>query len=140
VNGPTENMNGALDAGSFTISGGLLVAAGSAGMAEAPGEASSQYSVLVNFSSPLQAGSLVHIRASDGSAVLTFAPGKTYQSIVLSSPELVSGATYEVYVGGSASGAATDSLISDGTYTAGELYTSFTVSQVTTWIGSAARW
>ncbi len=140
VNGPTENMNGALDAGSFTISGGLLVAAGSAGMAEAPGDASTQYSVLVNFSSPLQAGSLVQFRAGDGSAVLTFAPSKTYQSIVFSSPELVAGATYEVYVGGSVSGTATDSLISDGAYTSGELYTSFTVSQVTTWIGSAARW
>lgn len=43
VNGPTENMNGALDYdGSFLISGGTLVAAGSAGMAQEPSVDSSQ--------------------------------------------------------------------------------------------------
>jgi len=43
VHGPIYNMNGAVDYdGSFTISGGLLVAAGSAGMAQAPGGNSSQ--------------------------------------------------------------------------------------------------
>ena len=38
----------------FNISGGYLVAAGSAGMAQAPGESSSQYSLLLNLS-------LIHI-------------------------------------------------------------------------------
>jgi hypothetical protein len=37
VNGPTEQMNGALDYdGTFNISGGTLIAVGSAGMAQAP--------------------------------------------------------------------------------------------------------
>ncbi len=107
---------------------------------QAPDQSSTQYSVLVNFSSPLPAGSLVHIRASDGSGVLTFAPTKVCQSIAFSSPELVSGAIYEVYVGGSSSGTASDSLYTEGTDTPGELYTGFTVSQVTTWIGNAPRW
>ncbi|MEN6410567.1 MAG: carbohydrate-binding domain-containing protein, partial [Anaerolineaceae bacterium] len=66
VNGPTEQMNGALDAGTFTISGGFLVAVGSVGMAEAPSDTSSQYSVLVNLDSIQQVGSLVHIQNSAG--------------------------------------------------------------------------
>jgi len=141
VHGPVENMNGALDCdGSFSISGGLLVAAGSAGMAQAPDESSTQPSLLLNFSSTLRAGTLVHIVASDGREVLTFAPAKDYQSIAFSSAELVTGASYVVYYGGSASGAATDGLYQDGVYTGGTEYTSFTASSMVTMIGSRGRW
>ena len=67
VNGPTERMNGALDyVSGFSMTGGFLVAAGSSGMAEAPSESSSQYSVLVNLSSTQRAGTLIHIQRSDG--------------------------------------------------------------------------
>jgi hypothetical protein len=104
-------------------------------MAEAPDESSTQYSLLLNFDSGLQAGTLVHIQTSDGSEVLTFAPTKQYQSIVLSSPDLVAGAAYEVYYGGSSDGAATDGLYQGGTYTSGTEYTSFTVSSTVTMIG-----
>ncbi|MBN1313128.1 MAG: carbohydrate-binding domain-containing protein [Anaerolineae bacterium] len=136
VNGPTGNMNGALDyLGSFTISGGLLVAAGSAGMAEAPSETSTQYSVLINFDTQFQAGDLVHIRTGDGKAVLTFSPSKQYQSIVLSSAELANGASYDVYVGGSSTGTVKDSLYQEGSYTAGTSYTSFTIGGIVTRIG-----
>jgi len=141
VHGPVENMNGALDCdGSFSISGGLLVAAGSAGMAQAPDESSTQPSLLLNFSSTLRAGTLVHIVASDGREVLTFAPAKDYQSIAFSSAELVTGASYVVYYGGSASGAAADGLYQDGVYTGGAEYTSFTASSMVTMIGSRGRW
>jgi len=141
VHGPVENMNGALDCdGSFSISGGLLVAAGSAGMAQAPDESSTQPSLLLNFSSTLRAGTLVHIVASDGREVLTFAPAKDYQSIAFSSAELVTGASYVVYYGGSASGAAADGLYQDGVYTGGTEYTSFTASSMVTMIGSRGRW
>ncbi|WP_238625401.1 carbohydrate-binding domain-containing protein [Aggregatilinea lenta] len=137
VNGPTERMNGALDYdGSFTISGGFLVTAGSAGMAQAPGETSTQNSLLVNFDSAQQAGTLVHIQASDGTDVLTFAPSKAFESIAFSSPDLVTGETYEVVLGGTASGAESDGLYTDASYTPGTSYTSFTVSSVVTWIGN----
>lgn len=137
VNGPTESMNGALDSdGPFTVSGGLLVAAGSAGMAEAPGATSTQRSVLVNLESTLPAGTLVEIRTSDGDAVLTFAPTKAFQSIAFSSPELADGATYEVFVGGSAAGAEQDGLYQDAADAPGTRYASFTMSGVVTTIGS----
>jgi hypothetical protein len=136
VNGPTNSGNGALDyMDSFNITGGLLVATGSSGMAEAPGTSSTQYSILVNFDSAQSAGTLVHIQTSAGDDVLTFSPTKQYQSIVLSSPELAEGASYEVYLGGSSTGTATGSLIQGGAYTPGTLYTSFTLSDVVTQIG-----
>jgi len=137
VNGPTGNMNGALDyGGSFTISGGLLVAAGSAGMAEAPSETSTQYSVLINFDTPLQAGDLIHIQTSEGGEILTFSPTKQYQSIVLSSAALANGASYDVYIGGSSTGTVKDSLYQEGSYTAGTSYTSFTIGSIVTRIGN----
>lgn len=137
VNGPTEDMNGAIDYNSgFNITGGVLVAAGSAGMAESPDESSSQYSVLANFTSQLQAGTLVNIQNSSGETVLTFAPSKVFQSIVFSSPDLSNGEQYTIFYGGSSSGTLTDSLVEGGTYSGGSKYTDFTISSIVTRIGS----
>lgn len=137
VNGPTEQMNGALDYdASFNMMGGTLVAVGSSGMAMAPGQTSSQYSVLVNFNTTLQAGDLVHIQDNSGNAILTFAPSKRYQSIVFSSSALEKGNTYDIYIGGSSSGAENDGFYQDGTYNPGTLYESFTITDVVTQIGT----
>lgn len=137
VNGPTEQMNGALDfdAG-FTISGGTVIAAGSAGMAQVPGASSSQNSVLIYFSTTQPAGSLVHITNSAGENVLTFAPDKAYQSLAFSSSALVQGETYTVYVGGSTAGTVQDGVYTDGSYRGGTEYASFTVSSAVTQVGS----
>lgn len=128
VDGPTNNGNGALDFnGSFTITGGLVIAAGSSGMAQAPQSSSSQYSVLVKFSSTKSAGTLFHVQTSAGEEVLSFSPGKTYQSVAFSTPVLKKGSAYEIYTGGSSTGAQTDGLFTGGAYTGGSLYTSFTI-------------
>lgn len=140
VHGPTSNGNGALDyLGTFNISGGFLVAAGSAGMAQAPSASSTQYSVMHTFSSAQAADTIVHIETQDGQEILTFTPTKAYQSVVVSSPELKNGATYLVYSGGSASGAVADGLYSGGTYTAGAQVGSFTISSIVTGAGAAGR-
>jgi hypothetical protein len=137
VNGPTAMDNSALDYdGTFDINGGLLVAVGSAGMAQAPGESSTQSVVLANLDTAQSAGTLVHIAGADGETLLTYAPSKDYQSIVFSSPELTSGATYTVYTGGSVSGTEDGGLYTDATYTAGDEQTSFTVSSVVTTVGN----
>ncbi len=137
VNGPTMQNNGPLDYdGGFKMTGGTLVAAGSAGMAQAPDNGSSQYSALIFFSSTLPAGSLVHIQDSTGNEVLTFTTAKETQSIAFSSPELAEGMTYDIYLDGGTTGTAIDGLYQDGTYTPGSLYTSFTVSSITTQVGS----
>lgn len=140
VNGPTEQMNSALDYdGGFAISSGTFVAVGSAGMAQAPDTSSSQNSVLINLNGSLPAGSLIHIQTSSGEDVLTFAPTKQIQSISFSSAELVTGETYEIYYGGSATGTATDGLYEGGTYSGGTLYTTVTLSGTVTQVGGGFR-
>ncbi|MCB9151446.1 MAG: carbohydrate-binding domain-containing protein [Caldilineaceae bacterium] len=140
VNGPTANNNGPLDYdGGFSMTGGYLVAVGSAGMAQAPGTASTQNSVIYNFASVQSAGTIVHIQDASGNDMLTFAPLREYQSVVLSSPALQSGETYTVYVGGSASGTENNGLYTDGTYSGGTAVESFTISSVVTSAGVATR-
>ena len=137
IHGPTENMNGALDYDAyFTITGGLFVAAGSAGMAQAPGETSNQPSLLVNFNSTLPAGTLFHVQDSSGNEIVTFSPSKNYQSVAFSSPALMQGTAYTVYLGGSATGSAQNGLYQGGSYSSGSEYTSFTVSGMVTMIGA----
>jgi len=100
VYGPTANGNGALDYdGTFNITGGFLAAAGSAGMAEAPSDTSSQYSILMTYPETQAAGTTVVLKDSEGKAVATVTPAKAYQTIVISSPDLKQGASYTLYAG-----------------------------------------
>ena len=100
VVGPTENMNGPIDYdGTFDISGGTIVATGSAGMAMAPSQSSSQGSLLATFATQA-AGSVVEVRAADGTVVLTVTPSRQFASIALSTPALQDGVTYEIVVNG----------------------------------------
>ena len=118
VDGPTARMNGAVDYdGTFNISGGFLVAAGSSGMVMAPSTSSSQSSLLKTFATQ-SAGTLVHIESTAGGNVVTFAPSKAFQSIVVSSPAVSKGETYNVSLGGSSAGASADGLYEAGAYRA----------------------
>lgn len=137
VHGPTMQMNGALDFDAyFKISGGTLAAAGSAGMAQAPGAGSQQASVLIFFNAVQPAGTLVHIRNAAGEGVLTFAPEKDFQSLAFSSPALIQGETYEILLGGSATGTSANGLFVDGNYTPGTAYQPFTINGATTMVGN----
>lgn len=121
VDGPTSNGNGALDFGSFSISGGLLVASGSAGMAQVPDTTGGQLSLHAIFASTQAAGTVVHVQSADGTGIVTFTPSKAWQSFVVSTPDISADATYEVYIGGAASGETLAGLLVDGTYAPGEL-------------------
>mgnify|MGYP000854518546 FL=1 len=136
VNGPTSNGNGALDYDSgFQLSGGTLLAVGSAGMAMAPDNSSSQHAFLVNFNTMYTAGTLIHIETSSGET-LTFAPSKEFQSIAYSSPTLKQGDQVNIYIGGNSSGDTTDGLYTSGTYSGGSLAATLTLSNVITSQGS----
>jgi hypothetical protein len=137
INGPTNNANGALDHTGFRITGGYLLAVGSAGMALAPDNTSTQYSIIHNFSSTLSAGTLIHIETTEGKNILTFAPTKTYQSVVLSSPDLQKDSTYVIYSGGKSTATAEDGLYSGGVYTGGTKIISFTISSIVTSSGNS---
>jgi hypothetical protein len=133
LNGSAYGDNPALDVdGRLEIHGGFLVGVGSTTMVQSPSAASTQYSVLELLPSAQPAGSMIHIESKDGQAVLSYLPAKTYQAVVVSSPELENGTTYVVYVGGSSTGTATDGLYSDGTYTGGTQVSSFTITSMVT--------
>jgi hypothetical protein len=133
INGPTSNGNGPLDyMGTFNITGGFLVAVGSAGMAQAPSSSSTQYSLMHNFSSAQAGGTMVHIESAQGDNILTFLPTKAYQSVLVSSPQLENGSTYQVYTGGSSTGTAKDGLYTGETYTPGGQVASYTISNIVT--------
>lgn len=135
INGPTSNMNGALDHVSFKITGGVLLAVGSSGMAQAPSTSSTQYSVMVNFNSRISANTVINIQTSTGTVIFSFEPTKQYQSVVFSSSALTKGTTYDIYVGGSASGTSYDGLYIGGTYTPGTQCATFTISSIVTRLG-----
>ncbi len=139
VNGPTDNGNGPLDYnGTFEMSGGFLIAAGSSGMAQAPSTESAQYSIAMTYSQAQKAGTLVHLEDSAGNTILTFAPEKQYQSVVISSPLLKNGGTYTLYSGGTSTGTkAEGGQYSDGTYQNGTKVVSFTLSSSVTWLNES---
>lgn len=138
INGPTDNGNGAIDyLGTFKVSGGTLLAVGSAGMAQPPGTSSSQCSVIMTYQASQPAGTLVHIETGDGEEIFTFKPAKAYQSVVFSSPALAKGTDYVVYSGGSVTGSATDGLSTSGIFTPGTQVASFTISGMVTTAGSS---
>lgn len=133
VSGPTDSRNGSIDVnGVLVINGGFLVATGSAGMAQNASTASTQYTVLETLSSVQAAGTLIHIESESGHEILTLTPAKAYQTIVISSPDLENGGTYNVSLGGNATGTETDGLYADGVYTLGSQLSSFTISSIIT--------
>lgn len=117
VSGPTNSGNGALDyTGTAEISGGTVAIAGSTGMAQGFSESSTQYSIMYNSASVIAAGSEIALKDKDGKTVISYTPGKLYQNVIISSPELKEGATY--------------------TLICGELTEEITISSIVTSIGS----
>jgi len=115
VNGPTNGGNGAIDVnGTFDISGGMLLAAGSAGMAEAPEASSSQGWIAATLEATRPAGTVVQIVDGSGDRIATFKSAKSFQSVVFSSSAVTSGAEYAIHIGGSATGAQIGGLYDGG--------------------------
>lgn len=138
IAGPTDNGNGAIDYnGSFKLTGGLLIAAGSSGMAENVSQ-SSIVSVKIGLST--STSSIFQLKDASGLVIATFAPGKTYNSIVIASQDLEVGTTYQLYIGGSITsydevyhGFYTNALLSNQS-----LSLSFTISQTISTSGSTS--
>lgn len=109
VDGPTNSGNGAIDYnGEMTITGGTLVAVGASGMAQNASSAS-QPSVLINLQNS-QSGEL-----SFGD--ITYAPQKSYGSILISSDKLSTGQSYDLKINGQTvqSVSITNNITSQGT-------------------------
>jgi len=121
--------------GSFTLTGGTLLAVGSSGMAEQASSADIN-SVLFNKSS-IAADTLIAIVNSKGELIVAFKTVKIASSVVFASKTLVKG-SYTVYTGGSISSALSNQITTDGTYAKGTQLLTFTVSSTLTEVGSSA--
>lgn len=101
VSGPINDGNGALDYDrSFVISGGSLVATGSSGMAQAPGNTSTQASILMYFSTTQASGSELSLKDSSGKVLLIVTPENAYSSAALSHQEIKVGQNYSLFSNG----------------------------------------
>ena len=115
VNGPTVQGNGPLDYdGTWDQSGGVLVAVGSAGMAQAPSSTSSQLALASSFTTQ-SAGTPIRVTSADGQVIVSFVPTKTYESLVVSTPDIAAEVSYDVSVGGTATDIASSGLAASST-------------------------
>jgi hypothetical protein len=102
-----------IEGGVVAIGGGTLIALGSAGMAESPSADSSQ--AWVAASAQGSAGSTVEIVVDDGTVLASVTAEKQFETVVFSSPEVVSGESYSIAVDGSeAATAATGEALAGG--------------------------
>lgn len=98
VEGPTDGGNGPLDyAGSASISGGTVMITGSVQMAQSIGADGQGVLGVSTGSQP--GGTAIQIIDTDGSVLLSWQPKKSFACVVVSCPEMESGATYTIKVG-----------------------------------------
>ena len=137
INGPTDNGNGALDYDKeFKITGGILVASGSSGMALNTSNSSTQNSIMINFTKSINESELISIFDSNNNEIFTYSSSKKYQNIVISIPDLKKGETYTIYKGGSTNSVEDSGLYETGSYTGGSKYEEFTIENNVNSIGN----
>lgn len=120
VDGPTSNGDGALDYdGELVVNGGSLIAAGSSGMVQGISSNSTQYNATIIFSNSYT-GKKITITDENENTILEYTPAKTYQAVTVSSSKLKKGTTYTIKIDN-------------------ETYTSFTVSSISTTVGTSNR-
>lgn len=120
VDGPTSNGDNALDYdGELVVNGGSLIAAGSSGMVQGISSNSTQYNATIIFSNSYT-GKKITITDENENTILEYTPTKTYQAVTVSSSKLKKGTTYTIKIDN-------------------ETYTSFTVSSISTTVGTSNR-
>ena len=126
ISGPTNNGNGALDYdGSAAMSGGTLIALGSAGMTQSLSADSGVVSCVFE---KQQGGSSFILCDEQGNVIASFTPAKEYESAIVAAPGLESGVNYTVIAGGTAENADENGFAQSGSYSGGEELAYVTVS------------
>ncbi len=121
VDGPTNDGNGALDAGvQISFNGGEVVAVGASGMAESLGEKSNQCNISVFFSTTNPAGTKITIKNSNDETVLEHTSTKSFNHLAAGTSKFIPGETYTIYLDD-------------------KEYQSFSISTVTTTIGNSKQ-
>ena len=100
LDGPVNGGDGALDStGTATISGGVLMAVGSSGMAQGFSTSSTQCSILCYLEESGQAGDTLTMLDASGDEVLSWTAKKQYACVQISAPALEQGQTYILQAG-----------------------------------------
>lgn len=126
VFGPESGANGALDyGGTYTISGGTLLATGSAGMAQS---VTGDGIDVLAFTYSCGADVLNTVTDSEGKSLIGFVSPKQFSTVVFASDKIKSGESYDVYTGGSYSTEDSDGVYLNGAYTKGDFVGTLTLS------------
>lgn len=100
VEGPESNGDSALDYSiSATITGGYFMSTGYSGMAQNFGSDSTQCSYMLTLSSNTSGTTTVTLTDADGNVLLSHETSKSYNSVIVSCPELEVGNTYTLTTG-----------------------------------------
>ena len=119
VDGPTNSGNGALDYnGEFVQQGGILIAVGSSGMAQAISSNSSVYALSAYLTSTQSANTKITLTDESGNEIVSYTPTKSFQHVVIATSSLKNGSKYNLVLNGTT-------------------YESFTISSRVTTIGSS---
>ena len=120
IAGPTGSGDGALDAEQTpVITGGIVMAAGSQGMAVNFGGSSTQASWLAS-TGEQAAGTSLTLVDDTGAVLAHWTPGKSYQCVTLSTPAMAQGGSYTLLTGAAVDGADEHGFADSGTAAGGE--------------------
>ena len=119
IDGPTNNGNGALDAGiEIAMNGGGVVAVGSSDMAETLGSNSNTFNISVYFDGAKKANTKLEIKDSDNNVIISHTSAKKFAHASIGTNKFELGKTYFIYIDN-------------------ELYQEFKISDITTILGSS---
>lgn len=118
VYGPSDSGNGALDYDqTFEVTGGTLLAGGSSGMLQSCSSSSKIYNVSIVFTSSYSSNDKITIVDSNNKEIASYQSPKSYNSLIIASPDLKKGETYTIKVNETT-------------------YKTFTIDNITTTVGS----
>lgn len=92
--------DGSLDYnGSASLTGGTMAAAGSSGMFQDFGKNAEQNYLVVYYDEKQEAGTAVTLTDENGTELVTYAPEKSFDVVLITSPELETGMTWQLATG-----------------------------------------
>lgn len=135
VFGPEDNNNAALDYDTtFEMNGGILIATGSSGMAQATSQSSTQAAIMVNLTTQ-SANTIFSIRDEQDQLIIGVAPTKAYSNLVISCPAFQEGQSISLTTGGN--GSVNDKGYIESEISGGTLLDTLTIDGILTTYGNA---
>ena len=101
IDGPTNNDNGALDAGmGIVMNGGKVIAIGSSGMAETLGQNSRVNNISVYLDKTYSAKTLIEIKNSKSQTIIEHTSAKSFSNLTIGTEDFEFGEVYTIYLNG----------------------------------------